>query len=190
MTVNIRDLKSEETDMMQFTEKDAIYNLQTYLRAQSFIYDDAPDVPVDGIFDSATKNALIDFQLRNGLPPTGIADKTTWELLYAQYLEILDTVSLPYPIIPFPSYPRNYTVKLNDKSFTVATIQYMLNEIGIIYDMLPSVEINGIYDDATSSIIKKFQEINSLPQTGEVDRATWARLSRIYNLTLHYIEQY
>ena len=67
----------------QFTEKEAITNLQTYLRAQTVLYPDSPQVPIDGIFDNATRIALIDFQLRNALAPTGIADRTTWELLYA-----------------------------------------------------------------------------------------------------------
>ena len=90
----------------QFTEKDAIKNLQTYLRAQALVDDSAILVPIDGIFDTQTKNALIDFQLKNNLAPTGVADRTTWELLYAQYLEILDSISLPEAIIPFPSYPK------------------------------------------------------------------------------------
>ena len=48
----------------QFLEKNAIINLQTYLRAQGLIYPNAIIPPVDGIFDTQTKNALIDFQLR------------------------------------------------------------------------------------------------------------------------------
>ena len=176
--------------MRQFTEKDAIFNLQTYLRAQTFIRPDAPKIAVDGIFDSATKNALIDFQLANGLAPTGVADRTTWDLLYSQYIDILDEVSLPSPIIPFPSYPKDYTIKLGEESFTVAVLQYMLNEIGTVYDTLSPVEINGRYDAETENIVKSFQEISGLSPSGEVDRTTWSRLSRIYNLTLHYIEQY
>jgi murein L,D-transpeptidase YcbB/YkuD len=174
----------------QFTEKAAITNLQTYLRAQSILYPNSPQVPIDGIFDNATRIALIDFQLRNSLAPTGIADRTTWELLYAQYLDILKSSSLPNPIIPFPSYPDDYEIKLGEKSFLVATLQYMLNEIGIIYNTFDNLEINGVYDEATEKAIKDFQERGLLAPTGRVDRATWDSLARIYNLSLHYIEQY
>ena len=172
----------------QFTEKDAIINLQTYLRAQGVIYPDAIIPPIDGIFDTKTKEALIDFQLRNSLEPTGIADRKTFELLYEQYLEIIESTSLPNPIIPFPSYPTNYTIKQGEKSFLVAVVQYMLDEIGTIYNVFEAVEINGIYDAATENAVRSFQEINSILPTGEVDRKTWNALSKIYNLSLHHID--
>ena len=173
----------------QFTERDAIIMLQTYLRAQNLVDPTAPRVPIDGIFDSQTKNALIEFQLRNNLAPTGIADRTTWDLLYSQYIEILDSISLPEAIIPFPSYPKNYSITLGEKSFLVAVLQYMLNEIGIVYNVFDALEINGEYDEETEKIIRDFQERNGLVPTGKTDRTTWGRIARIYNLTLHYIEQ-
>ena len=172
----------------QFLEKDAITNLQTYLRAQAILYPNAIIPPVDGIFDTQTQNALIDFQLRNSLAPTGVADRITFELLYDQYLDILENSSLPNPIIPFPSHPTNYAIKRGENSFLVAVLQYMLNEIGVVYNVFDAIEINGEYDEATENAIRSFQTINSLSLTGEVDRKTWNALSRIYNLTLHYIE--
>lgn len=175
--------------MKQFFEKDAIRNLQTYLRAQVFIDEGAPYVPIDGIFDTQTRDALIYFQRRNDLEPTGIADRITWELLYAQYLDVIKSTSLPGPIIPFPSYPNSYTIKRGEKSFLVATLQYMLNEIGTIYNVFDSLEINGEYDEETEGIVRDFQERNGLEPTGEVDLTTWGFLARIYNLSLHYIEQ-
>ena len=175
--------------MRQFTERDAIKNLQTYLRAQA-VFDKAfPAVPIDGIFDSQTQNALIEFQIRNDLAPTGVADRTTWDLLYTQYLEILEQASLPAAIIPFPSYPQNYSMKRGEISFLVAVLQYMLNEIGIIYNVFEALEINGEYDEATESIVRDFQERNGLTPTGETDKKTWGLIARIYNLSLHYIEQ-
>ena len=176
--------------MRQFTEQDAIRNLQTYLRAQALVDNTFPPVPIDGIFDTQTKNTLIEFQIRNNLAPTGVADRTTWELLYTQYLEILQNTSLPEAIIPFPSYPSNYTIKKGEKSFLVAVLQYMLNEIGIIYNVFDALEINGEYDEATENIIRDFQERNGIKPTGETDRTTWGLIARIYNLSLHYIEQY
>ncbi len=174
----------------QFTEKQAIINLQTYLRAQGALYPELPQVPIDGIFDTATRTALIDFQLRNGLQPTGIADKRTWELLYAQYLDILSTSSLPNPIIPFPSYPNGYEISLGEKSFLVATLQYMLNEIALVYTTLEPPKISGEYDLDTENAVKKFQKSTSLLESGRVDLATWNAIARIYNLSLHYIDQY
>ena len=173
----------------QFTEKDAIRNLQTYLRAQNVLDSTFPNVPIDGIFDTQTKNALINFQAKNNLAQTGVADRTTWELLYSQYLDILEQTSLPQAIIPFPSYPKDYAIKRGDTSFLVAVLQHMLNEIGIVYNVFEALEINGEYDEETENIIRDFQIRNGLSPTGETDRKTWGLIARIYNLSLHYIEQ-
>lgn len=176
--------------MMELTKKDAIINLQTYLRAQSLVDKNAPRVPIDGIFDAETRYALTEFQRKNGLAPTGVADRITWELLYAQYLEILESTSLPAPIIPFPSHPVDYKIRLGDKSFLVATVQFMLNEIAVIYNTLTPPKIDGEYGTKTAEVIRGFQERTALPPTGEVDRKTWGELARIYNISMHYIEQY
>ena len=175
--------------MRDLTERDAITKLQTYLRAQTFVDSTFPPVPIDGIFDTQTKQAVIEFQKRNNLAQTGMVDRTTWDALYTQYLEILERTSLPEAIIPFPSYPQNYAMKRGDKSFLVAVLQHMLNEIGIIYNVFDTLEINGEYDEATEQIIRDFQARNGIPSTGETDRKTWGLIARIYNLSLHYIEQ-
>ena len=65
----------------------------------------------------------------------------------------------------------------------------MLNEIGIIYNVFDALEINGEYDEETENIIRDFQARNGIPVTGEVDRKTWGFIARIYNLSLHYIDQ-
>lgn len=173
----------------QFTERDAIRNLQTYLRRLSYIDSDSINAPVDGIFDSRTEEALRQFQRNNDLPVTGVADRETWDALYAQYLIELERIALPDPIIPFPSYPSNYRVRSGDESFLVAIIQYMLTELSTIYDVFDGVSINGRYDAPTERAISDFQRANSLDASGEVDERTWNALSQIYNLSVHYIDQ-
>lgn len=43
------------------------------------------DVVADGVFGDITENAVIDFQSRNGLEPTGVVDKITWNALARAY---------------------------------------------------------------------------------------------------------
>lgn len=172
----------------QFTQRDAIRNLQTYLRAQAFVDKSAPLISVDGIFDPQTRYALSEFQRKNSLQPTGIADRETWDLLYSQYLDITEGLSIPDPIIPFPSYPKDYVIKRGDKSFLIAIVQYMINEISIIYSNLSPLEINGELDDSTQNAIRDIQELSGIYPTGNVDRSTWNHIARIYNLSLHYID--
>lgn len=173
----------------QFTEKDAIRNLQTYLRRLSYMDDDMIKVPIDGIFETYTQNAVRQFQRNNDLPLTGVADRQTWDAVYQAYLKELERIALPDPIIPFPSFPVDYKIALGEESFLVSIVQHMLQELSTIYDTFDAVKINGKYDDTTKEAIKNFQERNGLMPTGEVDKATWNALSRIYNLSLHHIEQ-
>ena len=64
-------------------ERVAIANLQRYLRQLAYFDETLGEVPIDGIFDSATEEALRAFQEGAGLPPTGRADFVTWETLFA-----------------------------------------------------------------------------------------------------------
>ena len=51
-------------------QAEAITNLQRYLRRIGFKNSGGNTVPIDGIFDSATREALMDFQRSAGLSPT------------------------------------------------------------------------------------------------------------------------
>ena len=173
----------------QFTERDAIRALQTYLRRLSYMDESSISVPIDGIFEDSTQEAVRQFQRKNGLPETGFADRETWDAIYKAYLEELDRIALPDPIIPFPSFPTDYKIVSGEESFLVAIVQHMLVELSIIYDTFDDVRIDGIYDSTTEKAIRDFQERNFLSPTGEVDKATWNALSRIYNITLHQLEE-
>ena len=173
----------------QFTEQDAIRNLQTYLRAQVLVDSSFPRVPLDGIYDTATRNAVRVFQEKNSLTPTGMVDRATWDALYEQYLDIIAASALPSPIIPFPSYPKDYSIKSGEQSFLVSIVQYMINEIVLVYDFLPALSIDGVYGPITEEAVREIQIRNGLSPTGEVDRATWESLARIFNFSTHYLEQ-
>lgn len=173
----------------QFTEKEAITNLQRYLRELSFSDDDMPDIPVDGIFGSATEDGLRYFQRKNGLPVTGIADRNTWDALYAAYLASVDKYALPDPIILFPSYPIGFEIKTGDSSFIVSVIQYILQELSVVFDGFNDVKISGTYDIQTQKAIFDFQERSGLTSNGYVDKITWNELSRVFNITEHFSRQ-
>ncbi len=166
--------------MRQFTEEDAIRNLQRYLRQLSYTESDIPPLPIDGIFDSATREALRAYQIKNGLEATGIADRETWDSLYESYLRSLERYSPPSAFSPFPRVPDGYALKEGDISFAVAAVQFLLNEISQILDTLDVIEIDGIYGEETASAVREFQQAHSLDVTGAVDKRTWDNLVNIY----------
>ncbi len=160
------------------TERDAISNLQRYLRELS--YSETAQNPVDGIFDTATRDALTDFQRAAGLPATGIADKRTWDTLFEEYLEATELSRGRKGLYFFPQTPVGYEVAPGDTLTLVRIIQLLLLELKVTYDIFEDVVESGTYDVATEQAIRDFQRINRLPETGRVDERTWNRIVREY----------
>lgn len=77
------------------------------------------------------------------------------------------------------SYP-GYTLTVGSKGQPVRTIQNYLNRIARAYPLIPKLIEDGVYGPKTAESVKVFQSIFSLPQTGQVDYATWYKISDIY----------
>lgn len=163
------------------TQKDAIINIQTYLRKLGYTGAGMVPVPIDGIYESVTAEAVRGFQESNGLIPTGRVNKTTWDLLYKQYEDKISDELEARGIFPFPDTPDNYAVSIGTRSALVAVIQLLLDELESKYDDLTDIRIDGTYGEDTAAAVKAFQEINQLEPTGEVDKRTWNRLVREYS---------
>ncbi len=164
----------------QSTEANAIRNLQRYLRQLSY---DEPQIkapPVDGIFESDTRDALRAFQSLKGLPVTGTADPETWELLYTLYRISLAENAPPRAVSVFPRTPKNYTITLGTSGIAVSLLQHMLTELTDLYSDLGDFSISGIYDPPTQRAVSAFQGHNVLKKTGVVDRGTWNRIADLY----------
>ncbi len=73
--------------------------MQEYINTVADVYPEVPHIPVTGIFDEDTQNAIFALQNRFGLPVTGVVDVATWELLARLYDTIMggDREPLPMP---------------------------------------------------------------------------------------------
>ena len=162
--------------MRELNEQTAIKNLQRYLRQLSYTDKEISPVPIDGIFDTATRDSLMSFQKKYGLEQNGVADRETWDMLYSKHLLSLSENAVPKGFSPFYRVPKGETLSLGDKNFGVAAVQFMLNEISVINDALPVLEINGIFDNATERAVALFQSSAPLEVTGQVNLATWNAL--------------
>ena len=163
-------------------EKQAVTNLQRYLR--QLAYEDATLIqpPIDGIFDTVTRRALTEFQLNNKLPPTGTADRATWDLLFQLYLKSISVNSPPRSPNILPRNMYNNSLKLRDSSFYVTALQFMLRELSRNYGEIFNIGVTGSYDEDTASAVKHFQRINGLPITSETDKITWDSIVYSYNM--------
>lgn len=179
---------SERRYMKNLTEEQAIRNLQRYLRQLSYEDPSIPSPPIDGILGEVTRASILAFQKNHALVQSGIADKETWDMLYAEYLASISALSAPYPLYLFPRVPEGYYLSAGDEYFLVSIIQLLLNELTIIYDSFIPLAVNGIYDNATEKNIRDFQSKNDIKVTGNTDKETWNKLVEAYrNYSFDYV---
>ena len=62
----------------------------------------------------------------------------------------------------------------------VQALQYMLNQLSLVYDFMPSVALSGIFDESTLEAVLRFQQEFAPPVTGVVDRRTWQAIRSRY----------
>lgn len=140
---------------------------------------DLPYVIPDGIYGEETRAAVISFQRIYSLPTSGKVDSVTWktlsraaEIAYANRMEASG-------IFPFCERLASGSVSLGEQSDLTAIIQIILGRLsGYDYEAL---KIDGIYGDETEGLVKNFQKLNALPQSGKVDKATWNAMASAYN---------
>lgn len=158
--------------------KDAILNLQRYLRAISFADSRITRVPIDGIYGSDTQKAVAEYQRTRGLPETGIVDKSTWDSIYDEYRILTRSADRAPSVNFFPTVPDDYEAARGERSTFITAIQLLLRELSVIYDDFPTIEISGVFDAPTEEAVKIFQLASGLPPTGRVDLVTWNRMGR------------
>ena len=171
--------RNEPTPAMQ---RQAISNVQQYLRQISMNLPGCTVPPQDGIWGSDTEQSLREFQRRSHIPETGTADPATMEALHGAYLDSLEQTSPAAPVPVFPEVPPTSTLGPGSPQFQVLVLQHMLEALSLIYHF-PALQINGTYDQPTADAVRTFQEASDLPITGRVDRLTWNRLVAQYGST-------
>lgn len=124
------------------------------------------DSSITGSFDRYTKEAVIRFQQRNNLSPTGIGDEDTWRQLY---------ILTSNPVVPMSQKEARPTLRLGSTGIYVTELQTDLTNL-----LYYTGSINGNFDIDTQTAVKRFQTNNRLPPDGIVGRDTWSALATLY----------
>lgn len=72
----------------------------------------------------------------------------------------------------------NYSEK--KRKADIRELQNYLYCIHLKTGKIPSVIPDGFYDENTRNAVKTFQNLYSLPETGETDRSTWETIARVH----------
>jgi len=153
--------------------------IQYGLNVLSLYYQTIPEIPITGIFDSKTRDAVIAFQQTMGLPATGTVTPETYQTLYDNVYGILDTLPPEAVYLPYLRW-TGIVYSLGHESPEVYLIQEMLSYISLAVPSISPIEPNGIYDEATQEAVRTFQNIEGLEPTGIVDEETWYKIEEVY----------
>ena len=156
-----------------------IREIQEYLRILYRDGDIGTSVIPDGVYDSQTRQAVMQFQALAGLPATGIVDYLTWIALEASASLSEEERRKSEPIYPFERQLDGGVLSENEVSDLVFIVQLMLNEL-VAYN-LERLTLNGVFDSATRRAIEDFQRVNGLEPNGIIDKKTWNALAAAYN---------
>ena len=107
---------------------------------------------IDGTYNDMTMSAVREFQSVNGLAQTGLFDEFTYSFLYSSGAK---------------AKPSNDFIEANAKIVEVKNLQGRLYHLGYY-----TGEVDGIYDESTTSAVREFQRVNGLSETGIFDEKT------------------
>ena len=138
--------------------------------------------PETGYFGAETEAAVRRFQQIFRLEVDGIVGKNTWYRLVRLYtatnrLAELDSLGERDPVL---SFQPEGDFRRGDRGAGVSALQFMLSVLAQFYDVIPAVEIDGIFGAQTENAVRAFQTAAGLAATGVADEGTWDVLYRVY----------
>ncbi len=126
-------------------------------------------------FTENTKQVVIAFQNKYGLPATGVVNAATWTTLKEAYRQTLKNIPKEYVTSLNEFYPGRFL----SKGMTGDDIINLQNFLYIICQKtksIPGVVVNGMFDNLTEQSVKNIQKRYNLEENGIVSPIVWYRI--------------
>lgn len=149
-----------------------VRELQYFLAFIAAFNDYIPPVSIDGVYGTATADAVRAFERAYGLDNTGSVTPAVWDVLYSAYrgmLSSLDEGALPSNIVLYPGTP----LRLGSRGDDVRTLQEYLDYIADTYTELPSPAPDGVLGSETARAVSAYRQLFGIAETGAVGSITW-----------------
>ena len=151
----------------------AIKEIQEYLFFLSDKkYESIKRIPIDGVFDKETEDAVIAFQLATSLEPTGIVDYETFTTLYTEYVRVYEEYNEKGYIFGDGSFP----LQENDQNEDVRALHVMINELRKNYTKIGEVGTGSYFSSRTGDAIEAISKIFLLPKTRKLNKGLYKRM--------------
>ncbi len=157
-----------------------VTNVQYLIAYLSQFYNTIPFVALDGVYGSATADAVRSVQRTFELPITGTVDLATWDIMYRTYIGFLEAIPFRYiegNVLPYPGVP----LRQGAESDTVRLLQDYINYVAQFIDEIPSVNPTGYFGEQTEAAVIALQNFLGIEPNGTVGAATWNALTNLYS---------
>lgn len=154
--------------------------VQYFLDVIAYFNDALSLIPITGVFDESTVQAVENFQRFYGLPVTGTVERPTWEVIRKIYIDTAASLPEGYEGERARIYP-GYVLSEGMRSEDIRALQTYLTFISGTIPEIPSVPETGFYGPQTRDAVYTFQRLFNLPISGSVGQTTWAAIASEYN---------
>ena len=160
-----------------------VQQIQIRLNRISTNYPGIPKIiPANGNFGVDTEEAVRVFQRLFRLTEDGIVGPATWYRITYLFNAVKRLSELDSEGIRIDDLPRAFEqqLSLGDVGDSVRVMQYYLAVIATYYDTIPTVDVNGNFNEQTESAVRAFQQQFGLDEDGIVGRQTWQAMEDVY----------
>ena len=142
--------------------------VQNYLRAVS------PGVFVapSGVFDENTRLALIAFQEKMNLEPSGMVDLDTFEMLFSEY-SLINMKKRVEESIPGAAH---FPLSIGDMSEIIFSINNNLARMLDYYGIIHRLRASSFYSQETAQAVRELRRIYMLEDSENIDEIFYFRL--------------
>lgn len=181
--ITIEDAELEYPAILELGVKGKyIRDLNYYLNVIAYFYPDVLFTKLEGEeFNKTLENAVISFQNRFNLEPTGKVDRKVWKIIRDAYKETINNVPKKYLVYINEFFPGRYLSR-GMEGEDVINLQRFLYMICENNHEIPGVIVNGKYDSLTEKSIKYIQEKTNLNVNGVTTAATWYNIVEMSKL--------
>ena len=160
-----------------------VESIQLRLNRISANYPGIPKIPSpDGFFDSATKDAVTEFQRVFGLTPDGIVGSATWYKIQFIYNAVKRLYEVSSEGLRYGELPQTYPgeLEIGSSGAGVRALQYYLEYISLFVPTVQTAVPDGIFGSETEDSVRSFQKTYGLTVDGKVNRSTWNVIQNTY----------
>ena len=154
--------------------------IQYYLSVIAYFNEELAIIPISGVYDDTTAEAVRAFQRYYGITPDGIVGRITWDRLQDFYREVVGSVPDSVYGGRARLYP-GYFLSEGMRGKDVTELQTYLSFIAEFYNDLPPLPVTGYFGSQTKNAVQTFQRLFGLEPNGAVGAVTWNEIAKQYD---------